>query len=95
MPGRVRLAPGVEMESLIMTLIVGGIVGWLASMVMKTNAQMGVIANIVVGIVGAAIGGWIFGIFGLAAYGVVGRLIMYVAGAAVLIAILKALKVYR
>jgi len=83
------------MESLIMTLIVGGIVGWLASMVMKTNAQMGVLANIVVGIVGAVIGGWLFGVFGLTAYGLVARLIMYVIGAAVLIAILKAVNVYR
>jgi uncharacterized membrane protein YeaQ/YmgE (transglycosylase-associated protein family) len=83
------------MEGLIWTLIVGGIVGWLASMVMKTAGQMGIIANIVVGIVGAAIGGWLFGALGLAAYGLVGRLIMYVAGAAVLIAILKALKIYK
>jgi len=83
------------MESLIMTLIVGGIVGWLASMVMKTNAQMGVIANIVVGIVGAVIGGWLFGAFGLTAYGFLARLLMYVVGAAVLIAILKAINVFR
>jgi uncharacterized membrane protein YeaQ/YmgE (transglycosylase-associated protein family) len=53
------------MESLIMTLIVGGIVGWL------------------------------FGALGLGAYGLVGRLIMHVAGAAILIAILKAINVYR
>jgi uncharacterized membrane protein YeaQ/YmgE (transglycosylase-associated protein family) len=37
-------------------LIVGGVVGWLASIVMKTNAQLGMIANIVVGIVGAGKG---------------------------------------
>jgi uncharacterized membrane protein YeaQ/YmgE (transglycosylase-associated protein family) len=83
------------MEGLVWTVIVGGIVGWLAGMVMKTGGQMGIVANIVVGIVGAAIGGWIFGLLGLAAYGLVGRLIMYVAGAAVLIAILKALKIYK
>lgn len=34
---------------LIMTLIIGGIVGWLASIIMKTNAQMGWIANVAVG----------------------------------------------
>jgi len=83
------------MEALIWTLIVGGVVGWLAGMFMKTGGQMGILANIVVGIVGAVIGGWLFGLLGLAAYGLVGRLIMYVAGAAVLIAILKALKVFR
>ena len=43
----------------IIWLIVGGIVGWLASIIMKTNAQQGIVLNVVVGIVGAAIGGWV------------------------------------
>jgi uncharacterized membrane protein YeaQ/YmgE (transglycosylase-associated protein family) len=38
-------------------LIVGGVIGWLASMIMRTDAQQGVILNIVVGIVGSALGG--------------------------------------
>ena len=41
----------------LMWLIVGGILGWLASIVMKTNAQQGIILNIVVGIIGAFLGG--------------------------------------
>ena len=45
----------------ILWLIVGGIVGWLASIIMKTNAQQGILLNIVVGIVGAAIGGLLLG----------------------------------
>ena len=44
---------------LIVLLIVGGIVGWLASMIMRTNAQQGIIMNIVVGIVGALLAGFI------------------------------------
>ncbi len=36
----------------LVTIVIGGIVGWLASMVMKTNAQMGLIANVIVGIIG-------------------------------------------
>ena len=44
--------------TLILIIIVGGIIGWLASMVMKTDAQQGIILNIVVGIVGAMLGGW-------------------------------------
>jgi uncharacterized membrane protein YeaQ/YmgE (transglycosylase-associated protein family) len=44
---------------LILWLIVGGIVGWLASMIMKTDGQQGIIMNVVVGIVGAFIGGWL------------------------------------
>ena len=47
--------------NIIIWLIVGGIVGWLASMIMKTDAQQGMILNVVVGIVGAFISGWLIG----------------------------------
>ena len=43
----------------IIWLIVGGVIGWLASIVMKTNGQQGIILNVVVGIVGAMLGGWL------------------------------------
>ena len=46
---------------IIIWLIVGGIVGWLASLIMRTDAQQGVLMNIVVGIVGAVIAGLILG----------------------------------
>jgi uncharacterized membrane protein YeaQ/YmgE (transglycosylase-associated protein family) len=45
----------------IIWLIVGGVVGWLASLVMRTDAQQGVVLNVVVGIVGAFIASLIFG----------------------------------
>lgn len=45
---------------LIMWLIIGGVIGWLASIIMRTDAQQGILMNIVVGIVGAFIGGMIF-----------------------------------
>jgi uncharacterized membrane protein YeaQ/YmgE (transglycosylase-associated protein family) len=48
------------MIGIIIWLVVGGIVGWLASLVMRTDAQQGILLNIVVGIVGAFIGGLIF-----------------------------------
>jgi len=48
------------MIGFIVWLIVGGIVGWLASMVMRTDGQQGILLNIVVGIVGAFIAGLIF-----------------------------------
>jgi len=44
---------------IIIWLIVGGIVGWLASIIMKTNAQQGILLNIVVGIVGALLAGFL------------------------------------
>jgi uncharacterized membrane protein YeaQ/YmgE (transglycosylase-associated protein family) len=46
---------------IIIWLIVGGIVGWLASLIMKRDAQQGIILNVVVGIVGALLAGRIFG----------------------------------
>lgn len=45
--------------NIIVWLVIGGLIGWVASMVMKTDAQQGVILNVVVGIVGAFIGGWL------------------------------------
>lgn len=81
--------------NILVTLIIGGVIGWLASMVMKTNAQMGILANIVVGIIGAFLGFWIAGLVGVAATNNLVRWIVAVAGAAILIGILKALKILK
>jgi len=45
--------------NLIIWLVVGGIIGWVASLVMKTDAQQGIILNVVVGIAGSLLGGWL------------------------------------
>lgn len=50
--------------NILVWIILGGIAGWLASIVMKRDAQMGTMANIVVGIIGAMIGGFIMSQFG-------------------------------
>lgn len=81
--------------NLIISLIIGGIVGWLASIVMKTNAQMGWIANVLVGIVGSAIGFWIAGALGIAAGGGILRFVVAIGGAVLLIVVLRALGVFR
>lgn len=47
------------MFSIIGWLIVGGLIGWVASIIMRTNAQQGIFLNIIVGIVGAAIAGFV------------------------------------
>jgi uncharacterized membrane protein YeaQ/YmgE (transglycosylase-associated protein family) len=79
---------------LIVTLIIGGVVGWLASILMKTNAQMGILGNVVVGIVGAALGGWIAGQMGIGGGAVVSWGVA-IAGAALLIGLLKAIGVFK
>lgn len=80
--------------NLIIQLLIGAVIGWLASIVMKTNAQMGAIANIVIGIVGAGVGGFLATSLGVASGGAAGFLFA-VAGAALLIFLLKAVGVFK
>ena len=79
---------------LIITLIVGGIVGWLASIIMKTNAQMGMVANVVVGIVGSMLGGWIGGMLGIGGGGII-HFAFSIGGAALLIFILEKVGLFK
>jgi uncharacterized membrane protein YeaQ/YmgE (transglycosylase-associated protein family) len=51
----------VKIVNILVWLIVGGLIGWVASMYMGTDGRQGIILNVVVGIVGAALGGWLFG----------------------------------
>jgi len=80
--------------NLIVSLIIGGIVGWLASLVMRTNAQMGIIANVAVGVVGGAIGSWLAAQLRVGG-GALVAWIMAVAGAVVLIFLLRAIGVFK
>ena len=72
-------------------IILGGVAGWLASIVMKRNDQMGLITNIIAGIVGAAVGGWVFSLFGGA--GVTGfnlpSLVVAFVGAVIVLAVVN------
>ena len=79
----------------IVSIIVGGIVGWLASKIMKTDAQMGIIANVLVGVVGSVLGFWIAGAVGLAPSGSIMRFVVGLLGAVLLIFILRKLGMFR
>lgn len=83
------------MFEILITILVGGLVGYLASLIMKTRRQMGPLADVLVGIVGSFLGRYVLGVLGLHAHSTVGRWTVAVLGAAGLIAILKALRVYR
>jgi uncharacterized membrane protein YeaQ/YmgE (transglycosylase-associated protein family) len=50
--------------SIISWIVLGGIAGWLASIITKRNDRMGCITNIIAGVIGAAVGGWVFSLFG-------------------------------
>ncbi len=77
------------------SLIIGGIVGWLASIIMKTNPQMGIIANVLVGIVGSMLGFWVAGLVGVSAGGTIGRFVVALGGAVLLIFVLGKLGILR
>jgi len=79
----------------IITLVIGGVVGWLASIIMKTNAQMGIIANVLVGIVGSMLGYWVAGLLGIGVDGGLLGFLVAIAGAVLLIVILRALGLFR
>lgn len=85
----------------IVLIIVGALVGWLASKMMDTDAQQGALANIIIGIVGALLGKWLFAdVLGIGSAEAAGSfsimgIIWGIVGAIVLIAILKALKVLK
>ena len=81
--------------NIIIAIVVGGVIGWLASKVMKTDAQMGIIANVIVGIVGSSLGSWLASKLGIAAEGSVMSFLVGVGGAVVLIWILKVLKIFK
>src|SRR5215510_11048087 len=72
----------------IAAIIIGGIAGWLAEQFMKS--QMGLVMNIVLGIIGAAVASWLFGFLGISFGGWIGYLIAGFIGACILIAIVRA-----
>lgn len=75
-------------------IVLGAIAGWLASMIMKTNEEQGTVANIIIGIIGAVIGGFIFDMLGgsdVNGFNLY-SLIVATIGAVILIAILKAFR---
>jgi uncharacterized membrane protein YeaQ/YmgE (transglycosylase-associated protein family) len=73
----------------IIAIIVGGIAGWLASMVMARDATMGIFWNTIVGIIGAIVGGWIATAAGVSTATWVNWFIFAIIGAIVLLAIVN------
>lgn len=76
------------MDGILIWLIVGGIAGWLAGLIVKGGGQ-GIVVNIVVGIIGAVIGGWLFGQLGVAVgTGLINSIVTAVIGAVLLLLII-------
>jgi uncharacterized membrane protein YeaQ/YmgE (transglycosylase-associated protein family) len=81
----------MSLMHLIWFLIIGLVAGWLASVVMHARKQ-DLLGYLVIGVIGALLGGWLFGLVGLAATGLIGQLIMAFAGAVVLILLLRMIR---
>lgn len=79
---------------IIAAIIVGGVAGWLASMLLKTNEEMGWVGNVIIGIIGAFIGNFIARYTGLFGGDVtdfsIGSILTAFIGAVILLAIVKA-----
>ncbi|MGO1069891.1 GlsB/YeaQ/YmgE family stress response membrane protein [Lysobacter sp. CA199] len=85
----------MSITGLIVWLVVGGVIGWIASMIMRTDGQQGIFLNVIVGIVGAFLGGWLGGVLGIGA-GTINSgafnlpgLLLSLVGAVVLLAIVN------
>jgi uncharacterized membrane protein YeaQ/YmgE (transglycosylase-associated protein family) len=76
---------------LLWTVLIGIIAGFLAGKIVKGHGR-GTLMDLLVGIVGSVLGGWIFTLLGLAAYGLIGQLVMATVGAVVLLLIVRAIK---
>ena len=81
----------------IIWIVIGGILGWLASVVMKTDAQQGIFLNVIVGIVGALVGGWMLapllgtGTINQNDFSMISLLVSFI-GALILLAVVNLLK---
>lgn len=81
----------MDPQSLIWFLLIGLAAGWLASMVMKGGGHS-LLTYLVIGVIGALLGGWLFSVLGIAAGGLLGSLITAFVGAVVLILLLRVLR---
>lgn len=85
----------MDIGNLLVWIIVGAIAGWLASIVMKTNAQQGLVMDIIVGILGGLIGGWLLAALGVggAVTGInLGSILTAFIGAIILLALLRVVR---
>ena len=76
---------------LLWWIVVGGIAGWLAGKVMS-GGGFGVLMDIILGIVGAVLGGWLFGMLGVFPGGIIGSIVVAFIGACLLLWIVRMVK---
>jgi len=98
MDGVMLAASDQTLSLIVFWLIVGGVAGWLASLVARTGDRMGCLLNIAVGVVGAVIGGWLFRNLGIkppAGHPYLGSILVSFVGALILLLLLRLLSSLR
>jgi uncharacterized membrane protein YeaQ/YmgE (transglycosylase-associated protein family) len=79
------------MMDLLYYIVIGLIAGWLAGRILKERS-MGLLGNLVIGVIGAVLGAYIFEFFGISSGGLIGTLISAVIGAVILLYVIQALR---
>ncbi|MCF7983808.1 MAG: GlsB/YeaQ/YmgE family stress response membrane protein [Thiohalocapsa sp.] len=80
----------MDLTSLLIFLAIGAVAGWLAGTLMK-GGGFGLLIDIVLGVVGAVVGGFLFGLLGISANGLIGSIITATVGAVVLLSVARLL----
>ena len=81
----------MDLTSLLIFLALGAIAGWIAGLIMK-GGGFGLIVNIIVGILGAIVGGWVFSFFGFESVSFIGSMVTAIVGAIILLAVIGLFK---
>ena len=76
------------LSDIVWFLLIGLVAGWLASLIIKREGK-GIVNYLIIGVVGAFLGGWLFRLFHLVAYGLLGELVIATAGAVILLVVLR------
>lgn len=83
----------MDAQQIVVFIIIGGIAGWLAGVILKTGG-FGLVGNIIIGILGAVLGGWLFGVLGISIGGGewIGPIVTATVGAVVLLFVIGLIK---
>lgn len=81
----------MSLVHIVLFLVVGGLAGWIAGVLVHGGGQ-GILVNVAVGILGAFLGGWLFGAIGVGVTGLGGLFLMAAVGAVILLAIVRVLR---
>lgn len=81
----------MDLQNLLVFLLVGLVAGWLASRIMRAG-PFGLVGDLIIGVIGAFVGGWLFDLLGISTGGILGMFVAAVVGAIVLLYVLRLIK---